>query len=166
MWWRSTRKEFEAAQGDGNRAALRRLADAATAGEGEAPGLLAYDAAAGSGAPVAWVSVGPRQDYGSLERSPVLRRLDDEPVWSIVCFFVARPYRRRGVGVELIRGAVEHARRRGARIVEAYPTVPRGRRLPPVSTFMGLPAQFAAAGFEEVARPSAAKAVWRLRLDP
>ena len=60
-----------------------------------------------------------------------------------------------------------HRRRgRGGRLVEAYPTDPRGRELPPVSSFMGLPAVYAREGFREVARPSAAKVVMRRALRP
>ena len=152
MWWRLKRSEFEKHQGEGNRRALRGIVES-----GGVPGILAYD----GGEPVGWCSVAPREEYGSLERSRVLKRLDERPVWSIVCFFVARGHRGRGVILELVRGAVEHARRHGAEIVEAYPTVPRSGRLPPVSSFMGMPEVFEQAGFVECARPSDAKMVMR-----
>ncbi len=44
-----------------------------------------------------------------------------------------------GIAVYLIQAAVEYARQQGAKMVEAYPSVPQGRRLSPVSSFMGLP---------------------------
>jgi GNAT superfamily N-acetyltransferase len=91
----------------------------------------------------------------------VLKRLDDEPVWSIVCFFVAKAYRGKGISQALIRGAVEYVRQQGGRVVEAYPTQPRTDRLPPVSSYMGIPAMFERAGFVECARPSKAKVVMR-----
>jgi GNAT superfamily N-acetyltransferase len=152
MWWRSTRREFEERKGEGNRLAMKALVDS-----GEVPGLLAY----ARGRPAAWCSVAPRERFSSLERSRVLRRLDARPVWSIVCFYVGRSYRGRGLGEALIRGALDYVRAQGGRIVEAYPTLPRGRRLAPVSSFMGLPAMFARAGFEERARPSASKLIVR-----
>jgi hypothetical protein len=61
----------------------------------------------------------------------------------------------------MIRAAVEHAGCHGGRVVEAYPTLPRDRPLPPVSSFMGVPAAFAAEGFVEVARPSARRVILR-----
>jgi hypothetical protein len=61
----------------------------------------------------------------------------------------------------MIRAAVAHAARHGGRVVEAYPTLPRDRPLPPVSSFMGIPAAFAAEGFVEVARPSARRVILR-----
>ena len=155
MYWRLTRREFEKGQGESNRRAMKRLVES-----GKVPGILAYAGAT----PVGWCSVGPREQYPSLDRSPVLKRLDAEPVWSIVCFFIARGYRGKGVAEELVRGAVRYAAKHGATIIEAYPTCPRGRELAPVSSYMGVPAVFERAGFVEAARPSKAKAVMRLLL--
>jgi hypothetical protein len=152
MWWRLTRREFEQRQGDGNRRAMKALVEA-----GVVPGIL------GSldGEPVAWCSVAPREQFPALERSRVMARIDDTPVWSIVCFFFGLGARRRGLMRPMIRAAVAHAARHGGRVVEAYPTLPRDRPLPPVSSFMGVPAAFAAEGFVEVARPSARRVVMR-----
>ena len=47
---------------------------------GRVPGLIAYR----DGDPVGWVSLGPREDYAKLARSPVMRPVDDKPVWSII----------------------------------------------------------------------------------
>jgi hypothetical protein len=156
MYWRVARSRFTAQAGEGNRRAMAQIVAA-----GEVPGILAYHA----GEPVAWCSVAPRESFASLERSRVLKRLDDAPVWSIVCFFLGKEQRRRDRVVDLIRGAVEYARSRGARIVEAYPTAPRGRRLAAVSSYQGVPSAFARAGFVECARPSEAKVIMRRYLD-
>lgn len=152
MWWRQTRSEFDREHGDGNRRAMKRIVDG-----GEVPGILGYAA----GTAVGWCSVAPRERFESLERSRVLRRLDDTPVWSIVCLFVHRDFRRRGVAESLVRGAVAHAKSRGARVVEVYPTEPRGRRLASVSSFMGTPELFRRVGFEECARPSDSRVIMR-----
>lgn len=84
MWWRLSSADFERSRGDPNRQALRRLAL-----EGDPIGVLAYE----DGRPVGWCSVAPREDFPRLERSPILKRVDDAPTWSIVCFYIARPYR-------------------------------------------------------------------------
>ena len=152
MYWRLTRAEFTKGQGEGNRRALKRIV-----ASGRVPGILAYCGRE----PVGWCSVAPREEYPSLERSPVLKRLDDQPVWSIVCFYIARGYRGQGVAEGLIREAVAYVKRQGGKIVEAYPTRPRGRTMAPVSSYQGVPAMFERLGFEECARPSAAKAVMR-----
>lgn len=157
MWWRQTRAEFESRHGDGNRRAMRKLVDG-----GEIPGILGFE----GGKPVGWCSVAPREHFRSLERSRVLKRLDDRPVWSIVCLFIDKAHRGRGVAEAMVRAAVEYARSRGADVIEAYPTVPRGRRLPAVSSFMGTPSVFARAGFVECARPSKARMVMRRELGP
>lgn len=157
MWWRVTRKAFEENGNEGNRRAFRERVEA-----GPPPGILAYE----EDVPVGWCAVAPREIHGSLERSPVLKRLDDRSVWSIVCLYVARSHRGRGMSEALIEAAVEHARAHGAQLVEAYPTRPRGERLPDVSSFMGVPEVFARTGFREAARPSEAKVVMRRELAP
>ncbi len=152
MWWRTTRAEFERNQGVGNREAMRGLV-----AQGKVPGILAYE----RGEPVGWCSVAPREDYGSLNRSRVLKPIDDTPVWSMVCFYIPKAHQQRGLLLELIKGGVRHAAEHGAKVIEAYPTVPKGGRLPPVSSYMGIPSAFEKAGFEQVARPSKSKAILR-----
>ena len=152
MYWRVARSEFKAGQGKGNQRALHRIVD-----DGGVPGVLAYRGREAVG----WCSIAPRSEFASLNRSRTLKPLDDQPVWSIVCFYVHPEHRGEGLVGELIEGAVAWARSQGARVIEGYPTVPRGRTLPPVSTYMGLPVHFERAGFEQSARPSAAKAVMR-----
>jgi GNAT superfamily N-acetyltransferase len=152
MWWRLTRREFSQQQGEGNRRAMQEIVSS-----GEVPGILAYRGERAVG----WCGVAPRESYASLERSPVLKRLDDLPVWSIVCFFIARDARGQGVGERLVRGALDYARSRGAQIVEAYPILPRSTEVPPVSSFMGLPSMYERAGFIECARPSKNRVVMR-----
>jgi hypothetical protein len=56
---------------------------------------------------------------------------------------------------------VEYVRRQGGQVVEAYPTQSREGQLPPVSSFMGIPAIFERADFVEYARPSKSKVVMR-----
>ena len=152
MWWRCTRKEFEANQGEKNRLALKALVDG-----GSIPGLLGYAA----GEPAVWCALGPREDFPSIGRSRVLKPVDDAPVWSLPCLFVGKGFRGQGLAEVMIRGAVDYVRSQGGRIIEAYPTAPRGGKLPPVSSFMGFPEIFARAGFVEVARPSDARMIMR-----
>jgi len=155
MWWRLARSRFQQQKGVGNKRALKKLVDA-----GEAPGLLAY----ANGRPVGWCAVAPREIYPVLERSRILKRVDEEPVWSVVCFFVARSHRRSGVSVSLLRAAVEHAARRGARFLEGYPVEPSAGRMPDVFAWTGIAAGFRKAGFVEVARRSPTRPIMRMRL--
>jgi GNAT superfamily N-acetyltransferase len=143
MAWRKTRSEFVRGKGEANRASLKALA-----GADPPPGILAYDGAE----PAGWCAVAPREQYVFLERSRVLRPLDDARVWSVSCFFVARPYRNRGVSVALLRAATDFAFSRGARIVEGYPMEPRKGHMPDTFVWTGLLKAFLAAGFEEMPR--------------
>ena len=153
-WWKVPRAEWEAAKGEGNRRALE-----ASVRGGETPGLLAYE----DGAPVGWVAVEPRASYPRLARSRSLAPVDDAPVWSITCFYVARSHRRRGVTRALIAAAAAHARAAGARLLEAYP-VDLARPTGDAFVYTGAASTFAAAGFEEVARRTPTRPVVRLTL--
>jgi GNAT superfamily N-acetyltransferase len=114
------------------------------AGHDPAPGLVAY----AQGRAVGWVSLGPREDYERLERSKVLARIDDRPVWSIVCFVVSRSVRGRGVAHALLAAAIAYARDHGASTLEAYPVDPSRGRVPAASAFMGPFGMYERAGFE------------------
>jgi GNAT superfamily N-acetyltransferase len=154
MWWRLSRRDFARLKGDGTRRMLKRLVD-----RGPAPGILLYD----GDRPVGWCCVGPREDFPLLERSRVLARIDAEPVWSIVCFYVARDHRRRGLTRRLIAAAVAHARNQGARIVEAYPTN-AGTDQPDAFVYTGLVSAFTANAFVEAARRSKRRPIVRRRI--
>ncbi len=116
------------------------------AGGDLAPGLVAYaDKRA-----IGWVSIAPREDYIRLERSKVLARLDEAPVWSVVCFVVSRTWRGKGVATRLLGAAIDYAKSHGATLVEAYPVDPSRGRVPAASAYMGPLQMFERAGFEVV----------------
>jgi GNAT superfamily N-acetyltransferase len=153
MWWRLPRSAWTRGKGDGNRRELRKLVQA-----GPPPGILAYE----GGEPVGWCAIAPRPEYPALGRSRVLAPVDDRPaVWSVTCFFVSRPFRRRGVTVQLLKAAVRHARDSGARIVEGYPVVSSTGSMPDAFAYTGLPSAYEKAGFTEVARRSPSRPIMR-----
>jgi GNAT superfamily N-acetyltransferase len=152
MWWRVARSQFTAQRGEGNKQALKRLAEA-----GEALGLLAYI----EGHPVGWCAVGPREGFPVLERSRILKRVDDIPVWSIVCFFVNRRHRGKGLTIALLRAAIAYAKQHGARVVEGYPVEPKTSRMPELFAYTGLASAFQRAGFVEVLRRSDTRPIMR-----
>jgi GNAT superfamily N-acetyltransferase len=157
MWPRLTAAEFARGKGAANRRAMRRLVAA-----GERPGLIAY---AGR-EPVGWCALAPRAAYRRFERSRVLAPVDEVPVWSVPCFFVARGWRRRGVTAALLEAAKGFAARRGAVALEGYPIDPRGARLADVFVWHGLASAFRRAGFAEVARRSPTRPIMRAALAP
>jgi GNAT superfamily N-acetyltransferase len=137
-----------------NRAAFKALVDA-----GNAPGLIAYH----EEVPVGWISLGPREEFAKLRRSPVMKPVDEKPVWSIVCFVVPSTYRRRGVAHALLQGATTYARKHGATLLEAYPVDRRGRSRDDTMWF-GPKSMYDRAGFKEVARRKPQRPVVRLEL--
>ena len=154
MWFRLPSRDWVAGKGAGNMRALRKRMDA-----GAAPGLIAY---AGR-KPVGWVALAPREEYVRLAASRTLKPIDARPVWSISCFFIARPYRGRRLMTRLIDAAADFARKRGATLLEGYPASPKART---TDTFLytGTRGAFARAGFEVAARPSKAALIMRRAL--
>ena len=152
MWWRLKRSQFERQKGEKNRRELKRIVRS-----GKVPGILGFI----DGQPAAWCSIAPREEFSTLERSRVLARIDDRRVWSVVCFFVLRSFRQRGVTVRMLKAAVEYARKRGAEIVEGYPVMPKSGRIPDVFAWTGLASAFRQAGFKEIVRRSATRPIMR-----
>jgi GNAT superfamily N-acetyltransferase len=105
-----------------------------------------------AGEPVGWVSLGPRSDFVRLSTSRLLAAVDDLPVWSIVCFVVARQARGRGVARALLKAAVGYATEHGAELLEAYPVDTAGSRIPSPNAYMGTLTMFEEAGFEVAER--------------
>ncbi len=136
-----------------NRAELKALL-----GSREPPGLIGYRGRV----PVGWVSLGPRDDYAKLQRSPVMKAVDERPVWSIVCFVVPSQYRGQGVARALLDGAIAYARKRGVALLEAYPVDKPGRS-DDDSMWFGAKSMYDAAGFEEVARRKPTRPIVRIR---
>ena len=152
MWWRQSRSEFEKQKGEPNRLAMQALVHS-----GEVPGILAYQ----SEKPIAWCSISPREAYPSLLRSRVLKPIDDQPVWSIVCFFIAKGSKRQGMSFNLINAAVDYASKQGAQIIEAYPIEPKSSQAPDIYSFTGIASTFRKAGFVEVIRRSETRPIMR-----
>ncbi|MBN2028897.1 GNAT family N-acetyltransferase [bacterium] len=152
MWWRLSRKEFEKGQGEANRQAMKSIVQS-----GKIPGLITYD----KDEPCGWCSVAPREHFSTLERSRVLKRIDNQEVWSIVCFFIKKNHRGKNLSLQLIQGALDYVKSQGGKIVEAYPTILKTRKAPPVSTFMGIPSVLERAGFKIVHKPSQSKWIMR-----
>lgn len=144
-WFRFRGRDFANSTGAQNRADFE--AAAADLAPERAPGLIAYldDTAVG------WTSLGPREDYDRLMHARVLGPVDDAPVWSIVCFVVARQTRGQGVGRALLAAAIDYARAHGATTLEAYPVDTKARRITSANAAGGTLSMFEHAGFEVVA---------------
>jgi GNAT superfamily N-acetyltransferase len=155
MYWRTTQAEYERQKGDGNRAVMRAIVES-----GEIPGILAYS----DGRAVGWCSVAPREAFPRLERSRILKRVDESPVWSVVCFFVEKGYRNQGLTVALLKAAAEYVRQHDGKIIEGYPVEPKLNPMPPVFAYTGLASAFQKAGFAECARRSETRPIMRLHV--
>ncbi len=155
MLWRLKRSQFEHQKGEGNRRAMQSIVES-----GQIPGILGFIGQA----PVAWCSVAPREAFPALERSRILRRVDDRPVWSISCFFVRKDHRGKGVSTCMAAAAVDYVRANAGSLVEAYPVEPKKDRTAPAFAWTGVASAFRTAGYTECARRSETRPIMRYRI--
>jgi GNAT superfamily N-acetyltransferase len=123
------------------------------------PGLIGYQ----DGTPVGWISLGPREDFAKLARSPVMKPVDGERVWSIVCLVVPSAYRKQGVARALIAGSIDYAKKRGAKLLEAYP-VDKDQPGAAEAPWFGSKRMYDELGFKEIARRRQDRPIMRLKL--
>jgi len=119
-------------------------------------GVLGYH----QGKPVGWCSIAPRETYALLEASTTLKRIDNLPTWSVVCFFVDPGLRGQSLPVKLLKAAVTYAVSQGATIIEGYPVEPDQSY-----RFMGTPSVFEQAGFREAGIAKNGRRIVRFYVD-
>ncbi len=150
MFYRVKGKEFKKRQGEGNKNDMKLLVE-----NNSQPGILAYV----DNVPAGWVSLAPRDEFTRINRSPVLKKFDNKPVWSIVCFFIDQKYRKIGLSEKLLEYAVKYAREKGATIIEGYP---RDEKTKPDShMYVGVYSSFKKMGFVEVVRRNKNRPIMR-----
>jgi GNAT superfamily N-acetyltransferase len=151
MYWRSKASDYNRLKGEGNKKAFRKLAMKTS------PGIIAY----ADGQTAGWCAVAPRSEYVRLEKSRVLKPVDDQPVWSISCFFIHKEFRNKGLSKQLLSSAVDFAVSNGAKIVEGYPVELKTGKMPDVFAWTGFSKTFIKAGFKEVERRSEGRPIMR-----
>ena len=152
MRWRMPREQFEKQKGERNRRALESGITL-----GKIKGVVGYV----NGAPAAWCSLGPRSEFTELGESDLLAPVDDKPVWSISCLFVAKSFRRQGINDLLLAAVVEYAGQQGAKIVEGYPLSPGSPKVPLAAAWTGFETVFIRGDFVEIARRVPMRPIYR-----
>lgn len=153
MYWLMSKKEYDEKRSDGRtKKGMRNIVK-----KNIQPGIIAYDGKV----PIGWIAIRPRKSYGRLANSKILQPIDDKPVWSIVCFFIHKDYRKKGISVQLIKSACKFAASKGGTIVEAYPTDTKNKSSAPVFIYTGTYSAFKKAGFSEVDRRSETRPIMR-----
>lgn len=152
MWFRLKRSEWESQKGEGNRKAMKAIVDS-----GRVAGILGYQ----NDQPLAWCSIGPRDEFPLLARSRILKPIDDQPVWSIVCLFLHKSIRRAGMAAGVVTAAIDYAKRQGAKMVEAYPIDTPNENYPVAFAPTGFYSTYKKTGFTECKRRSDTRPIMR-----
>jgi GNAT superfamily N-acetyltransferase len=156
MHWRLSTAEWMEGKGDGNKKSMKRLAE-----RKQPPGVVVYE----NDDPVAWCSLGPRDEFPRLERSSLLSSIDDKPVCAIACIFVEKKHRGSGLLPEILEAVCEYAASAGYKIAEGYPVEPaEGKRAGADTAMTGIASAFVKAGFSEVSRPRDDRPIMRRKL--
>jgi GNAT superfamily N-acetyltransferase len=146
MYYRLSKTDYlEGKAGNGNYEAMKELV-----WQGKPTGLLGlYE-----GQAIAWCAFAPREDFLKMEKSRVHKRIDNEFVWSVPCFYVDKNFRHYGVSGAMIEGVIKYAAENGIKIIEAYPTIPTKETLPDIYAWIGFYKSFERAGFKIVDKTS------------
>jgi len=134
---------------EGKKSGLNKERMSDLAKSNQATGLVAYL----NKVPFAWMAFAPREDFKRLEKSRIHKPIDNEKVWSMPCFFMAKKYRRQGYSVHLLEKLKEYSARQHINIIEAYPTI-SSTNLPDPFVWVGLYKSFERAGFKIVDQTS------------
>ena len=155
MSWRLPRAQWEKQKGAANKRAMKSLVK-----KKEQLGILAYS----NGTPIGWCAVALREQFVRLENARVLKRIDNQPVWSITCFFLAKEFRRKGISVELLKAVIAFCKSKKVKIIEAYPIIPYSLNMPAAFAWTGILSSFRKAGFVEAKRWSKSRPIVRYYL--
>ena len=155
MYWRLKQSVLDAQKGNGNKRAMKMII-----GSDKIPGILAYS----KGEAIGWCSVARREDFSRLDNSRILKPVDEKSVWSVVCFFIHKNYRKKGLSTALLNAAKKFVKANGGKILEGYPVEPKKDKMPDVFAWTGLSAAFQSAGCKEVARRSETRPIMRFYL--
>lgn len=145
------------------------LREQTACGDPESPttsGLVAYL----GGEAVGWAAVEPRTAYPKLVSSQIRvpwtgrdEDKEDDSVWAVTCMVVRKGYRNRGLTYHLARAAIDFARERGARALEAYAIItPPGKEITWGEVHVGARQVYEEAGFREVSHPTVRRVVMRV----
>jgi GNAT superfamily N-acetyltransferase len=152
MVWRLRAADFDKQKGNDNKKAMQQLVK-----KNKPAGVLAFQ----DDKPVGWCAVAPRSEYIRLETSRVLKAVDDQPVWSISCFFIQKGFRNKGLSRQLLKAAINYAVSNGAKIIEGYPIDSKKGKMPDVFAWTGFSSAFINTGFKEIERRSEGRPIMR-----
>jgi len=144
MFWRLSSKEYKNTSAEDRKNALYELSRDLN----HPPGLLCYadDKAVG------WLGFGPRKSMNRILRSRVIPKVDDQDVWSIVCFFIHKEYRGIGMSSALLEAAKEYAAANNIGILEAYPVDTENNKINSASAYCGILSVFERQEFLEITK--------------
>jgi len=155
MYWRQKSTDYKKNKNEPNKKLLKKLVD-----EKKELGLIFYV----KDEPIAWCSVSPRQEIYRIQNSRSFKPIDDQPVWSIVCLFIKKSFRKKGLSVQIIKSVIDYCRKKDVKILEAYPSIPYSPKMPDSFAWTGIDTAFLSAGFNSIPVQTKSRAYMRYYL--
>ena len=96
---------------------------------------------------LAWCQFGPPQELPNIYHKKEVAAKMTVPDWRITCIFVDRDYRKNGLSLIALNGAVELIKNHGGGVVESYPQETQGKKVSNSFLYNGTREIFERAGF-------------------
>ena len=96
---------------------------------------------------VAWCQFGPPQELPNIYHRKEVEAKMTMPDWRITCIFVDRDYRKKGLSLFALNGALDLIKGLGGGIVESYPQDTQGKKVSNSFLYNGSREIFEQAGF-------------------
>ena len=113
--------------------------------------------------PIGWVAIGPKEDFKKLVKSRTIKTIDDQPVWSIICFYIHKIYRNEGITKLLLEATVEYASGKKCVMLESYPIIALNR-IQDEFVYCGTENLFSEVGFVKVSDTNATSGGFQKKL--
>jgi hypothetical protein len=111
--------------------------------EGSAHAALVFD----GDVCVAWCQFGSPQELPNIYHKKEVESKMTMPDWRITCFFVDKNYRKMGLSLFALNGALELIRDSGGGVIESYPQDTQGKKISNSFLYNGTKEIFEESGF-------------------
>jgi hypothetical protein len=96
---------------------------------------------------VAWCQYGPPEELPNIMHKKEVESKMTIPDWRITCIFVDRDFRKKGLSLFALNGALELIKKSGGGVVESYPQDTEGKKISNSFLYNGTKEIFEIAGF-------------------
>jgi GNAT superfamily N-acetyltransferase len=113
---------------------------------------------------VAWCQFGSPEELPNIYHKKEVESKMTLPDWRITCFFVDKDYRKKGVSLFALQGALELIKAQGGGVVESYPQETQGKGISSSFLYNSTRQIFEQAGFQYEGHKGKNHCIMRIRV--